>query len=205
LTLMVAGNALNLTCTAYPNNSVTPSGITATAPTANPIAPVIAVAGGTPPVVAPTTLTTSLSGGGKSGGTIMVPWATPVSDQATLSGANSSRAGGTVTYALYSYTHSFFQLFPFGPLSMNNWWWQPIGFAGLASVTSGSVPASEPVSLPAGIYLWQALYSGDTLNDPSSGTDGLATEIVPQPDSGLGLGFGNFWSDFWSGFSWPNY
>jgi hypothetical protein len=46
LSLTVAGSALALTCTAYPNDTVTPSGITTTTPTAAPIAPVIAVAGG---------------------------------------------------------------------------------------------------------------------------------------------------------------
>ena len=56
LSLTVAGNALALTCTAYPNDSVTPSGITTTAPTAAPIAPVIAVAGGG---TGPTTTTTT--------------------------------------------------------------------------------------------------------------------------------------------------
>ncbi len=66
LSLTVAGNALALTCTAYPNNSVTPSGITTSAPTASPIAPVIAVAGGgsaSTTTVAPVTTTTKAGGG----------------------------------------------------------------------------------------------------------------------------------------------
>ena len=66
--------ALSLTCTAYPNDSVTPSGIVTSAPTATAIAPVIAVAGGTAPTKAtatassspaPTSLTATLSGGGQ--------------------------------------------------------------------------------------------------------------------------------------------
>jgi hypothetical protein len=203
LSLIVAGNTLALTCTAYPNNSVTPSGITTTTPSASPIAPVIALSGGTPPGIAPTTLTSTLSGGGESGGTIMVPWATPVSDQETLGGANAARAGGTVTFALYSLQFSFFQLFPLGPMSLSNWVWVTMGFAGIVPVTSGSVPASELVSLPAGIYLWQALYSGDPQNQSSSSTDGLATEIVSQPsDSSTSpSGFDNPWS----GMSWPHF
>jgi hypothetical protein len=66
LSLTVAGNALALTCTAYPNNSVTPSGITTSAPTAQPLAPIIALAGGgstattAPP--APTTTTKPKAG-----------------------------------------------------------------------------------------------------------------------------------------------
>jgi len=155
---------------------------------------------------APTTLTSSLSGGGQSGGTIVVPWATPVSDQVALNGANSSSAGGTVTYAIFSFTLSFFQLFPFfGPPSFYNWSWVQIGFAGLVNVSSGSVPASEAVSLPAGVYLWQALYSGDALNGPSSSTDGLATEIVTPSPGDTNPGGGGFWSVFWSGFRWPSY
>ncbi len=201
LSLSVAGSALSLTCTAYPNDSVTPSGITTETPSASPIAPVIAVAGGTSPGVAPTTLTSSLSGGGESGGTIVVPWATPVSDQETLGGANSVGAGGTVTYSLYSLQFSFFQVFPLGPLSFDNWVWEPLGFAGLVNVTSGSVPASEPLSLPAGVYLWQALYSGDARNQPSTSTDGLGTEIVDQPPGGETPVFG----DPWGGMSFPDY
>ena len=71
LSLTVAGNALALTCTAYPNNSVTPSGITTDAPTASPLAPVIAVAGGgsaSTTTVAPVTTTTKAGGGGGSSG-----------------------------------------------------------------------------------------------------------------------------------------
>jgi hypothetical protein len=73
LSLTVAGSALSLTCTAYPNDSVTPSGITTSTPTAAPIAPVIAVAGGgysTTTTAAPATTTTKgpstspTSGGG---------------------------------------------------------------------------------------------------------------------------------------------
>jgi hypothetical protein len=73
LSLTVAGSALSLTCTAYPNDAVTPSGITTSTPTAAPIAPVIAVAGGgssTTTTAAPATTTTKgpstspTSGGG---------------------------------------------------------------------------------------------------------------------------------------------
>jgi len=80
LSLTIAGSALALTCTAYPDNSVTPSGITTSAPTVPSIAPVIAVAGGgsTSTTVPPTPTTTKApattptSGGGGGGG------ATPV-------------------------------------------------------------------------------------------------------------------------------
>jgi hypothetical protein len=78
LSLTVAGSALTLTCSSYPNNSVVPSGVTNSAPTVPPIAPVIAVAGGgsssttTVAPVSPTTTkpgtTPTTSGGGGSGG-----------------------------------------------------------------------------------------------------------------------------------------
>ena len=78
LSLIVSGAPLALTCTAYPNDSVTPSGITTSAPTAAAIAPIIAVAGTgsstttTPPV--PTTKAPSTgSGGGGSGSSGSTP------------------------------------------------------------------------------------------------------------------------------------
>jgi len=57
LSLTVAGNALALTCMAYPNDDVPESGITTTAPTGGPIAPVIAAASS----VSTTTTTTTTS------------------------------------------------------------------------------------------------------------------------------------------------
>jgi hypothetical protein len=75
ISLTVAGNSLALTCTAYPNNSVTPSGITTATPTVPSIAPVIALAGGgstattAPPAVTTTTKAPGTkSGSGGSGG-----------------------------------------------------------------------------------------------------------------------------------------
>jgi len=44
LTLIISGNALNLRCTAYPDNSL-PTGITTTSPSQPPISPVIATSG----------------------------------------------------------------------------------------------------------------------------------------------------------------
>ncbi len=61
LSLTVAGSALALTCTAYPNDDIAASGITTATPTGSPIAPVIAVAGGgstSTTSVAPVTTTT---------------------------------------------------------------------------------------------------------------------------------------------------
>jgi hypothetical protein len=75
LSLNVAGSALALTCTAYPNDDIPTSGITTATPTGSPIAPVIAVAGGgstSTTSVAPVTTTTkagTTAGGGGGGGT----------------------------------------------------------------------------------------------------------------------------------------
>jgi len=76
LTLMVSGAPLALTCTAYPNDTITPSGITTSTPSAQPIAPVIAVAGGGSPTTTPTAATTTTKA--PAGGGTTAPSAKPV-------------------------------------------------------------------------------------------------------------------------------
>ena len=76
LTLVVSGTPLSLSCTAYPNDDVTPSGIAPTdafgnpvAPTGSPISPVIATAstsGTTTTTVAGSTTTTTTGSGGEA-------------------------------------------------------------------------------------------------------------------------------------------
>ena len=113
-----------------------------------------------------TSLTTQLSGSGYFGGgkcswlaaIISVFAGATVTDSATLGGANASEAAGTVTYTVYGHVAS--KSFPF-------WQWKPVASGGTVTVTGGKVPASKSVTLPAGIYEWQASYSGDTNNDPS--------------------------------------
>jgi hypothetical protein len=76
LTLTVSGAPLALTCTAYPNNTITPSGITTATPSASPIAPVIAVAGGGAQTTAPpavTTTTKAPTGGGTTAKPVTAP------------------------------------------------------------------------------------------------------------------------------------
>ena len=54
--------------------------------------------------------------------------------------------------------------------------------AGSVTVANGKVPKSNPVTLPVGVYEWQASYSGDANNQPSSSCFGSETEIViPLP------------------------
>jgi len=76
----------------------------------------------------------------------------PVHDSATLTGA-SATAGGTVTYTVY--TDSACTLNP--------------QTAGTVTVTNGSVPDSGSISFAAaGLYFWQASYSGDANNNPAT-------------------------------------
>ncbi|HEY1515049.1 MAG TPA: hypothetical protein VGF91_01440 [Solirubrobacteraceae bacterium] len=116
---------------------------------------------------APTTTSTSLSGGGQSGASISVPESTAVSDTATLSGANASTATGTVTYSVYSDSGCTTAV-----------------SAGTAQsiTTPGTPPASSAVTLGApGTYYWQASYSGDSANAASMSTCGSEVETVTSP------------------------
>jgi hypothetical protein len=123
------------------------------------------------------TVTTSLSSGSTSGPTITVPSGTAVTDSATLTGETSD-AGGTVTYAVYSDS---------GCSTL-------VANAGTVTVTNGSVPPSNPVTLTATTnptsYYWQASYSGDNLNAPSTSVCGAEVETVTPPStSGTGPTF----------------
>jgi hypothetical protein len=113
---------------------------------------------------APTTLATSLSGGGKSGTAISVPAGTAVTDTATLSGAVASGATGSVTYDVYSDDAC-----------------TKLVSAGEAEhiTTPGTVPPSAAVTLAtAGTYYWTASYSGDASDQASASTCGSETVNV---------------------------
>ena len=51
------------------------------------------------------------------------------------------------------------------------------GSGGTVKVTGGTVPPSNAVTLPKGIYYWQARYSGDTTNFPSTSACGSTGEV----------------------------
>jgi predicted nucleic acid-binding Zn ribbon protein len=129
-------------------------------------------------VKAATSLESSLSGGGQSHGKISVLEGTAVTDHATLGGADASKAGGTVTYDVYSEKECK----------------TLVTEAGKVTVTSGSVPASTEEKLKPGTYYWQATYSGDANNLGSSDTCGseiltvnktlLATSLSGEGKSG---------------------
>jgi hypothetical protein len=85
-----------------------------------------------------------------------------VTDSATLGGSTSD-AGGTVTYNVYTSA---------------NCTGTPV-FTSTVAVTNGSVPASAGYTVgSAGLYQWQAAYSGDAKNQPASSVCGSETLTV---------------------------
>ena len=116
--------------------------------------------------ISPTTLVTSLSGGGDTGTSITVDPNTAVVDFATLPGANTATAGGTVTYGVYS----------------NSTCTSTVVSAGTVTVTNGVIPDSNPVALAGlGTYYWNAAYSGDALNQPSTNSCSEVETVALPP------------------------
>ncbi len=150
-------------------------------------------ASGTPtapsPPLAPTTLSSSLSGGGQSGATISVSSGTAVVDQAALSGANAATAGGTVTYSVDVLTYFPSPFYSGVESGFGSWGWQPVASGGTVAVTDGVVPASDRVTAGPGTYFWQASYSGDSVDGPSVTTPGSESEIVLAPPPACPVGF----------------
>jgi len=108
-------------------------------------------------VQAKTTLATKLSGESKEAEELTVAEGSKVKDKATLSGTNSSTAGGKVLYKIFSDKECK----------------TLVKEAGEVTVSSGSVPASNEEELEAGkTYYWQAIYKGDTLHQESTSTCG---------------------------------
>jgi hypothetical protein len=111
------------------------------------------------------TITTTLSGEGRTGEKISVESGTAVTDSATLSGPNAERATGTVEYKIYSDAECK----------------TLVAEAGSVSVSGGTVPSSSPETLAPGTYYWQASYSGDELNKPAASGCGEEVETVEGP------------------------
>jgi hypothetical protein len=89
-----------------------------------------------------------------------------VSDTATISGENASKATGTVTYKIYTDSRCEGTAIE----------------AGTVPVNEGKARASEEEVLkPAGTYYWQASYSGDEANEPSTSECGAEVETVLAP------------------------
>ncbi len=113
-------------------------------------------------VKAKTSLSTILSGEGKEGTEIEVLEGVKVTDQATLTGANSSSAGGKAVYKVYSDSKC-------EKLATE---------AGEETVSSGAVPASSEEELSAGSYYWQVTYKGDSLHQESTSSCGEISKIA---------------------------
>ncbi|HET7483802.1 MAG TPA: hypothetical protein VFJ64_00330, partial [Solirubrobacterales bacterium] len=102
-----------------------------------------------------TSISTSLKGGGKEGAEITVAEGSKVKDTASLSGENASKAGGTITYKVYSDSKCE----------------KLVAKAGEGTVKEGKVPDSEEKELEAGKeYFWLAEYAGDEMNKASTST-----------------------------------
>jgi hypothetical protein len=117
------------------------------------------------------TLTTSLSGGGQAGPSISVIQGTPVTDSATLSGANAAAATGSVSFAVFADTACK----------------QPVAQAGSAKLSGGSAGPSTAQNLPPGKYYWQASYGGSLQAQPAASTCGseVLTVLAPTTTSTL--------------------
>jgi len=112
-----------------------------------------------------TTLSTTLSGGGQSGASISVVQGTPVTDTATLSGANAATATGPVSFTVFSDSEC-----------------KPtVAAAGSATMVAGNAGPSTAESLPPGKYYWQAHYSGNLENQAFTSACGSEVLTVLAP------------------------
>jgi hypothetical protein len=119
-------------------------------------------------VRAATTLKTLLSGEGEVGeeeDIVTVGEGVGVTDSATLTGTNASKATGTVKYFVYS----------------DDKCEKLLEGAGEFTVKGESVPSSNEVEFESGVYYWQAVYSGDSKNYASTSTCGSEIVIVNPP------------------------
>lgn len=110
-------------------------------------------------------LTTALSGGGQAGASITVLQGTPVTDSATLGGANAAIATGNVAYNIYS----------------NSTCTQLASAAGEGVLAGGKAAASSAANLVPGVYYWQANYGGDANNKAIASECGSEVLTVQAP------------------------
>ncbi len=116
-------------------------------------------------VAATTEVTTSLSNGTTEGTKAEVLEGEPVVDSATLHGKNAPLAIGSVTYNIYS----------------DNKCTKLVEVVDTETVAGELATTSLSARLAAGTYYWQAVYSGDTLNQSSTSSCGSETEVVNSP------------------------
>jgi hypothetical protein len=110
-----------------------------------------------------TSVTTVLSGGGKTGTTITVPAGTGVTDAATLSGVDAGVATGTVTYTVYS-----------NPACTT-----AVSMGIAETITSAGMlpPSAQDTLTTPGTYYWKASYSGDLNNAAFTSPCGPSGEV----------------------------
>jgi hypothetical protein len=125
-----------------------------------------------------TTVSTTLSGGGRSGSSLTVDQGTPVSDDATVVSPISSSATGSVSYEVFD----------------NSSCTGTVTAAGSGAVSGGVAAASSALTLAPGKYYWRATYTGESVNEPSQGPCGsevltvLAATATTTVESGDGFG-----------------
>jgi hypothetical protein len=121
-------------------------------------------------VLAPTTTSTTQSGGGVTSASITVPVGTPVTDTAQVAGSLAASSTGTVSYVLYK----------------DNKCTVPAAATSASAVLKGAAGPSVAVKPAAGTYYWRASYSGDGANAGSVSTCGSEVLLVAKKTN-LGL------------------
>ena len=140
---------------------------------ATPSSPVISPPA--PTTAAATTLATTQTSGTATGASLTIPAGTVgETDRATLSGSKAAIATGTVTYGLYSNPTCTTKVFSGGATAVSG---------GIAAPSAGVSTA-----LAAGTYYWQASYSGDANNLPSTSACGSEVLTVAGPPKSGGSG-----------------
>ncbi len=110
-------------------------------------------------VKAKTSLSLKLSGESKEAEELTISAGSEAEGKATLSGTNSSTAGGNAAYNVYSDSKCE----------------HLVTAAGEVEVSSGKIPASSKEELEGNTtYLWQVTYKGDGLHQESTSTCGKA-------------------------------
>ncbi len=127
------------------------------------------------PTPAATTLATTQTSGTITGTTLTIPAGTlGETDRATVTGAKAASATGTVSYSLYSSSSCASAT----RVSSSS-----------TAVTSGvAAPSEVTAALPPGTYYWEASYSGDANNLPSSSACGSEVLTVAGPPKSGGSG-----------------
>jgi hypothetical protein len=111
-------------------------------------------------VKAKTTLSTKLSGESRGGEELTIEAGSKAKDTATLSGANSSTATGTLTYAVYSDSKCE----------------HPVTESEVELEAGAKIPDSAEMELEGGnTYYWRAYYNGDALHQETASS---CTEIL---------------------------